>query len=51
MDAADFVLSRFRAEEREESAVMTKLAADSVVTWISDGLVSAMNRYNRSSEE
>jgi PTH1 family peptidyl-tRNA hydrolase len=51
MDAAEFVLSRFRAEQREESAVMTKIAADSVVTWISDGLVCAMNRYNRSSEE
>ncbi len=51
MDAAEFVLSRFRTEQREESAVMTKIAADSVETWISDGLVCAMNRYNRSSEE
>jgi PTH1 family peptidyl-tRNA hydrolase len=51
LDAADFVLSRFRAEEREESELMTKLAADSVETWMSDGLVSAMNRFNRSSEE
>jgi PTH1 family peptidyl-tRNA hydrolase len=51
MDAAEFVLSRFRAEQREESAVMTMIAADSVETWISDGLVCAMNRYNRSSEE
>ncbi|MEZ6035169.1 MAG: aminoacyl-tRNA hydrolase [Planctomycetaceae bacterium] len=51
MDAAEFVLSRFRAEQREEFAVMTKIAADSVETWISDGLVCAMNRYNRSSEE
>lgn len=51
MDAADFVLSRFRAEEREESGIMTKIAADSVETWNSDGLVCAMNRFNRSSEE
>ncbi len=50
-DAADFVLSRFRAEEREESGIMTKIAADSVETWNSDGLVCAMNRFNRSSEE
>jgi PTH1 family peptidyl-tRNA hydrolase len=51
LDAADFVLSRFRAGEREESEIMTKIAADSVETWISDGLVCAMNRFNRSSEE
>ena len=50
MDAADFVLSRFRAEQREESGIMTKIAADSVETWISDGLICAMNRYNRSEE-
>lgn len=51
MDAADFVLSRFRSEEREESEMMTKIAADSVEAWIADGVVGAMNRYNRSSEE
>lgn len=51
MDAADFVLSRFRAEEREESEMMTKVAADSAEAWIADGVVSAMNRFNRSSEE
>lgn len=51
MDAADFVLSRFRAEERAESEMMTKIAADSAEAWIADGVVSAMNRYNRSSEE
>ena len=51
MDASDFVLSRFRAEEREESEIMTKIAADSAEAWLADGVVSAMNRYNRSSEE
>jgi peptidyl-tRNA hydrolase len=45
------VLSRFRAEEREESEIMTKIAADSVEAWIADGVLSAMNRYNRTSEE
>ena len=51
MDAADFVLSRFRAEEREESDLMTMKAADSIETWIADGVASAMNRFNRSPEE
>ena len=51
MDPADFVLSRFRAEEREESEMMTRIGADSVEAWIADGIVSAMNRYNRSSDE
>lgn len=51
MDAADFVLSRFRAEERGESELMTMKAADSIETWFADGVVSAMNRFNRSPEE
>lgn len=51
MDAADFVLSRFRAEERAESELMTKTAADSVATWITEGVTSAMNRFNRVAEE
>ncbi len=51
MDPADFVLSRFRAEEREESEMMTRIGADSVEAWIADGVVIAMNRYNRSSDE
>ncbi|MDA1230642.1 MAG: aminoacyl-tRNA hydrolase [Planctomycetota bacterium] len=51
MDAADFVLSRFRAEERAESKLMTKIAADSIDTWIADGVSSAMNRFNRLAEE
>ena len=51
MDAAAFVLARFRADEREESDMMTRFAADSVEAWIAEGIVSAMNRFNRSSEE
>lgn len=51
MDAADFVLSRFRTEERNESELMTIKAADSIETWIADGVASAMNRFNRSPEE
>ena len=51
MDAAAFVLSRFRSEERGESEIMTAIAADSVEAWVADGVVSVMNRFNRSSEE
>ena len=51
MDAASWVLARFRSEEREEAALMTSLAADSVETWASEGLVAAMNRFNRTSED
>ena len=51
LDAAAFVLSRFRSEERGESEIMTAIAADSVEAWVADGVVSVMNRFNRSSEE
>ncbi len=51
MDAADFVLSRFRTEERSESELMRMKAADSIETWIADGVASAMNRFNRSPDE
>lgn len=47
-DQADFVLSRFGAEERPlvESAV--ERAADAVEVFVREGLSSAMNRYNAS---
>ena len=51
MDAAAWVLARFRSDEREESQIMTKLAADSVETWAAEGLVAAMNRYNGTSQD
>lgn len=50
MDAATFVLARFRVEERTESDLMTKTAADSVESWISAGLLQTMNQFNRSSD-
>jgi PTH1 family peptidyl-tRNA hydrolase len=46
MDGADWVLGRFRSEERSEAEMMTKLAADSVECWVSDGLVATMNKFN-----
>ncbi len=51
MDASNWVLSRFRSEERCESEMMTKLAADSIENWVSEGLVCTMNKFNRSTEE
>jgi PTH1 family peptidyl-tRNA hydrolase len=51
MDAAAWVLSRFRSEEREEAELMTKLAADSVENWVSEGIVSTMNKFNRSADD
>jgi len=51
MDAAAWVLARFRAEERSEAELMAKLAADSIECWVADGIASTMNRFNRSSED
>jgi PTH1 family peptidyl-tRNA hydrolase len=50
MDSANWVLSRFRQDEKELAEVMTKLAADSVETWAAEGVVAAMNRFNRTSK-
>lgn len=51
MDPSNWVLGRFRAEEREDVQLMTKLAADSIECWVSDGIVSTMNRFNQSSDK
>lgn len=51
MDPAKWVLAKFRSEEQTESELMTKLAADSVELWVKEGIASAMNRFNRSSDE
>ena len=51
MDAATWVLARFRSEERREAELMTKLAADSIESWASEGIVNTMNKFNRSTEE
>jgi len=51
MDAAAWVLARFRAEERSEAELMAKLAADSIECWVAEGIASTMNRFNRSSED
>jgi PTH1 family peptidyl-tRNA hydrolase len=51
MDPAKWVLAKFRSEEQTESELMSKMAADSVEMWVREGIVSTMNRYNRSSED
>lgn len=45
-DAADFVLSRFAGEERKLADETIAVAADSVETWVRDGIGQCMNRYN-----
>jgi PTH1 family peptidyl-tRNA hydrolase len=46
IDAADFVLAKFRPSERPalDDAIMTSLQAIGV--WASRGLEAAMNRFN-----
>ena len=46
MDAADYVLSRFHAAERETVTAAIRRAADAVECWAEQGLAAAMNRFN-----
>lgn len=46
MDAAAYVLSRFRSEEREAIDDAIQRAADGVELWLRDGLDAAMNHVN-----
>jgi peptidyl-tRNA hydrolase, PTH1 family len=48
---ADFVLSRFRPDERPVVADVVDRAADAAECWIEKGLTEAMNRFNRVQEE
>lgn len=50
MDAADYVLSRFRTEEQDVIAGAIRTAADSLEVWVSQGIGEAMNRYNSAGE-
>jgi PTH1 family peptidyl-tRNA hydrolase len=45
-DPSSWVLSHFRAEEREDFRQMIRSAADSVVIWIDSGMTSVMNQFN-----
>src|SRR3954452_554291 len=46
IDAADFVLSRFRSAERPVIDDALILATQAVAVWNSQGLATAMNRFN-----
>jgi PTH1 family peptidyl-tRNA hydrolase len=46
VDAADFVLNRFRSAERPIIDDALILASQAVAVWVSQGLAAAMNRFN-----
>ncbi len=46
MDAADYVLSRFRGEDVETIEQAIQAAGDGVEMWIGQGLDATMNRFN-----
>ncbi|MFO1066148.1 MAG: aminoacyl-tRNA hydrolase [Pirellulales bacterium] len=46
-DVADYVLSRFRKEEQDAVADVTKRAADAVELWCREGIDNCMNKINR----
>lgn len=51
MDAADYVLARFRSEEREAIDHAVLSAADGVELWIKEGCERAMNKINAALKE
>ena len=50
MEAPDYVLQDFSACEMTVISEMLNRAVDAALTWVIDGLNSAMNKYNGSSE-
>ena len=46
-EGADYVLADFSTEERKVLPDLIEEAADAVQTIVKDGLVTAMNRFNR----
>ena len=47
LDPAEYVLQPFAEEERAIAAVALERAAQAVETWLVDGIVAAMDRFNR----
>jgi len=45
-DARAWVLSDFRAAERETVQEMVSVAAEALACWVADGMGATMNRYN-----
>ena len=46
MDAVDYVLQNFSKDELKELSSILDRAADAVLTFVTDGLDKAMNKYN-----
>jgi PTH1 family peptidyl-tRNA hydrolase len=46
MDSADYVLSRFTAEERSTMDRAIVAAADSIEYWVTEGVDACMNKFN-----
>jgi PTH1 family peptidyl-tRNA hydrolase len=46
VDAADYVLSRFRSTERNAIEDALILASQAVAVWVTQGIDAAMNRFN-----
>jgi PTH1 family peptidyl-tRNA hydrolase len=46
-DLADFVLSAFARDEREDVLALMPMLTATVETWVHDGVEKAMNLYNR----
>jgi PTH1 family peptidyl-tRNA hydrolase len=50
MEAAAYVLQAFSQKEAQEVAELLDKAADAALTWVTDGLDMAMNRFNGKGE-
>lgn len=50
MEAAAYVLQAFTQKETQEVAELLDKAADAALTWVTDGLDAAMNRFNGKGE-
>jgi peptidyl-tRNA hydrolase, PTH1 family len=50
MDAAAYVLQAFTQKESQQVAELLDKAADAALTWVTDGLDMAMNRFNGNGE-
>jgi len=50
MDPVNWVLAKFRSDQRQQVQQSLASSADSVQVWVSKGLTEVMNRYNRLTE-
>lgn len=50
MDPVNWVLAKFRPDQRQQVQQSLASSADSVQDWVSKGLTEVMNRYNRLTE-